>query len=68
MCSGEAKVTTEENVVTVQIPERMRSCVVELRRDDNPGNSDERAAKQTPVRPYLDPSGATVDRSVRRTG
>ena len=30
VCSGEAKVTTEENVVTVQIPERMRSCVVEL--------------------------------------
>ena len=30
VCSGEAKVTTEKNVVTVQIPERMRSCVVEL--------------------------------------
>lgn len=30
VCSGEAKVTTEENVVTVQTPERMRSCVVEL--------------------------------------
>ena len=30
VCSGEAKVTIEENVVTVQIPERMRSCVVEL--------------------------------------
>ena len=30
VCSGEAKVTTKENVVTVQIPERMRSWVVEL--------------------------------------
>ncbi len=44
MCSGEAEVTTEKNVVTVQIPERMRSCVVELYRDDKPGNTDGRAA------------------------